>query len=61
MPMAMTRVSFFIDAELPAGLCAPKTRDGVPEAESIRRAIAAYLLDRGVSKRTAKGAKRKSR
>lgn len=43
MPMAKTRVSFFIDRDLQTGLRALKERDGVPEAESIRRAIADYL------------------
>ena len=35
-------------AELLEGLKALKGRDGTPEAEAIRRAIAAYLEHRGV-------------
>jgi hypothetical protein len=42
------RTSFFVDDELSAGLKALKARDGTPEAEAIRRAIAEYLDRRGV-------------
>jgi hypothetical protein len=42
------RYSFFIDAELDEGLKALKRRDGTPEAEAIRRAVAEYLAKRGV-------------
>ena len=42
------RTSFFLDDSLSAGLKALKSRDGVPEAEAIRRAIAEYLKRRGV-------------
>jgi len=42
------RTSFFVDDELAEGLKALKSRDGVPEAEAIRRAIAEYLERRGV-------------
>jgi len=40
--------SFLIDAVLDAGLKALKTRDGTPESETIRRAIAEYLEKRGI-------------
>ncbi len=43
------RTSFFLDPELGEGLKALKARDGVPEAEAIRRAIADYLEKRGIS------------
>ena len=42
------RTSVFLDPELLEGLKALKGRDGTPEAEAIRRAIAAYLEHRGV-------------
>lgn len=42
------RTSFFVDDALAAGLKALKARDGVPEAEAIRRAIAEYLERRGI-------------
>ena len=44
----MRRVSLFIPEDLLAGLKALKVKDGTPEAESIRRAIAAYLAGKGV-------------
>jgi len=43
------RTSVFLDAELLDGLKALKARDGTPEAEAIRRAIAQYLERRGVT------------
>ena len=52
-----TRISFFIDAELDAGLEQLQERDGVPKAESIRRAIAAYLEEKGI--KVQKGGKTK--
>jgi hypothetical protein len=44
----MRRVALFIPEELLAGLKALKIEHGTPEAESIRRAIAAYLGEKGV-------------
>ena len=44
----MRRVAVFIPEELLAGLKALKAEHGTPEAESIRRAIAAYLAEKGV-------------
>jgi hypothetical protein len=52
----MRRVSLFISEDLLAGLKALKAEHGTPEAESIRRAIAAYLTDKGVLNPTRKGA-----
>jgi len=43
------RTSVFLDPELLDGLKALKARDGTPEAEAIRRALAEYLERRGVS------------
>ena len=42
--------TFGIPPELKSGLQAVKERDGVPEAEQIRRAIKMWLIDRGVMK-----------
>lgn len=44
----MRRMAFFISDELNAGLKALKAEHGTPEAESIRRAIAVYLTEKGV-------------
>ena len=41
---------FMIDPELDKGLKALKRRDGASEGESIRRALAAYLKRKGVTK-----------
>jgi hypothetical protein len=37
------RYAFWIDPDLEAGLKALKARDGMPEAEGVRRAIARVL------------------
>jgi hypothetical protein len=42
------RYSFFIEDEQKAGLRAVKERDGIPEAEQIRRAIDEWLETKGV-------------
>ena len=42
------RYSFFIDEELEAGLKALKRRDGMPEAEALRRALAEFLKRKGI-------------
>jgi hypothetical protein len=42
------RYSFFLDDELAAGLKALKERDGISEAEAVRRAIAEFLQKKGV-------------
>jgi metal-responsive CopG/Arc/MetJ family transcriptional regulator len=44
----MRRVAVFIPEQLLAGLKALKAEHGTPEAESIRRAIAAYLAAKGI-------------
>ena len=43
-----TRTSFYIGEELQRGLEALKARDGMPAAEAIRRAIAAFLREKGI-------------
>jgi hypothetical protein len=42
------RTSFYISEDLQRGLEALKERDGMPAAEAIRRAIAAYLAEKGI-------------
>jgi hypothetical protein len=42
------RTSVFLEPEMGDGLKALKARDGVPEGEAIRRAIAEYLEKRGI-------------
>jgi len=44
----MRRVSLFLGEDLLAGLERLKREHGTPQAESVRRAIAAYLMDKGV-------------
>ena len=46
----MRRLAFFISEELDAGLKALKAEHGTPEAETIRRALSAYLAEKGVLK-----------
>lgn len=57
--MTMVRYAFFISAELAAGLKALKERDGTPESETIRRAVAEYLNQKGVKIAPAKPKKGK--
>ena len=42
------RLSFWIDSDLAEGLKAIKARDGVSEAEQIRRGIRLYLESKGL-------------
>ena len=49
MGTCMRRVALFIPEELLSGLKVLKAQHGAPEAESIRRAIAAYLTEKGVA------------
>jgi hypothetical protein len=46
----MRRLSFFISEDLDAGLKALKAQHGTPEAETIRRALTAYLAEKGALK-----------
>jgi hypothetical protein len=43
-----TRVNYYLDEELVEGLKQLKARVGVPESESVRRAVAEYLERQGV-------------
>jgi Ribbon-helix-helix protein, copG family len=57
-----TRTSFYIGEDLQRGLEALKVRDGMPAAEAIRRAIAAFLEEKGIEVPSAKAARpRKAR
>lgn len=47
--MSKKRYSFFISDDLNSGLKSLKERDGVPEAESIRRAVGEYLTKKGIA------------
>jgi hypothetical protein len=40
--------SFRLEEEILAGLQAVQERDGVPKTEQVRRALRAWLTDRGV-------------
>jgi hypothetical protein len=50
------RYTFYITEELDAALKALKQRDGIPEAEALRRALAAYLKEQGIFGSSAAGA-----
>jgi len=43
------RYTFFIDSEQREGLREIKEREGIPESEQIRRAVAEWLAKKGVS------------
>jgi hypothetical protein len=46
----MRRLAFWIPQHLDEGLKALKAEHGTPEAETIRRALTAYLTEKGVLK-----------
>jgi hypothetical protein len=46
----MRRLAFWIPEHLDEGLKALKAEHGTPEAETIRRALTAYLTEKGVLK-----------
>ena len=50
----MRRVSLFIDETLIAGLDQLKAEHGTPHAESVRRAIKAYLAEKGAKPESVK-------
>jgi hypothetical protein len=50
--------SFYIDEALDVGLKALKVRDGMPEAEAIRRAIAEFLRNRGIAFESPRGVRK---
>lgn len=43
--------TFRLEADLLAGLQQVKVRDGIPVTEQVRRAIQAWLTDRGIEAR----------
>ncbi len=53
------RVNFYLDPELHEGLKAIKDRDGVSEAEQIRRGIKMYLESKAYKLKARKGGTRK--
>jgi len=53
MPVGLRkRTSLWLDAGLSEGLKTLKARDGIPEAEAVRRAVALYLRERGIEPTT---------
>jgi hypothetical protein len=54
------RYAFWIDPDLETGLKALKARDGMPEAEGVRRAIAEFLKRKGIAT-AAKADRRRAR
>jgi hypothetical protein len=54
-----TRHSFFLDEELTEGLKRLKERDGISEAEAVRRAIGEFLERKGVKAERKRAASRK--
>jgi hypothetical protein len=52
-PRTRKLYSFPIEPDLAAGLKAVKVRDGISEAEQIRRGIRMWLESKGVTKETA--------
>jgi metal-responsive CopG/Arc/MetJ family transcriptional regulator len=57
----MRRVSLFLPDDQLEALDRLKAEHGTPHAESIRRAIAAYLLQKGVNAPVQKGGKKTKR
>ncbi len=53
--MGRSRINFYIDDELGEGLKALKERDGIPEAEQIRRGIKLWLESKRYRVKAAKG------
>jgi hypothetical protein len=48
-PVKKERVSLFLDEPLLDGLRELKERDGMAAAEAIRRAVAAFLREKGIA------------
>jgi len=51
--VTLRRVAFWVDDDLADALKVIKARDGVPEAEQLRRAIRAWAVERGVAREPA--------
>jgi hypothetical protein len=49
MTPTRNRFTFYIDDALRASLTAIKQRDGIPESEQIRRAIAAWVESKNIT------------
>jgi len=49
-PSQKKQTAFRLDAEIIAGLQAIKERDGIPLSEQVRRALNAWLAEKGVVK-----------
>ena len=49
MPTTETQTAFRIDPEILDGLHAVKDRDGIPRSEQVRRALRAWLEEKGIS------------
>lgn len=58
---AKTRVSLFLDQPLMKGLRELKERDGMAAAEAIRRAVAAFLREKGIAVEPTKPRKGRTR
>jgi hypothetical protein len=52
MAPALRPITFRLDADLMAGLQQVKARDGVPVSEQVRRAVRAWLKEKGVTTKT---------
>ncbi|MBM3818553.1 MAG: ribbon-helix-helix protein, CopG family [Acidimicrobiia bacterium] len=50
-PSAKKQTAFRIDPDIMAGLQAVKERDGIPLSEQVRRALTAWLEQKGVLKK----------
>ena len=61
MTPATKTFTFAITDELKTGLQAVKERDGISEAEQIRRAIAKWLDSKGINKATPRRAQTRRR
>ena len=55
------RYTFFIDDDQRLALKAIKERDGIPESEQIRRAVKAWIEQKGVIKAERKRVRARSR
>ena len=53
--MTLRRVTFWVDDDLADALKGIKRRDGIPEAEQLRRAIRAWVGERGMVARESPG------
>ena len=59
--MTLRRVTFWVDDDLADALKAIKTRDGIPEAEQLRRAIRAWVGEKSLVAEESPGLLRRPR